>query len=83
MNRFFKSFLVVFVLVFTLSGCATLRPNESWENLLNKAKKPIYVVSVSLDSEAYAAVLFKDARGKYFTITGMQYRSLKVGDIFH
>jgi hypothetical protein len=75
-----KALIVVFWLA--MSGCATIKPNESMENLLNRAKKPVYVVSVYKENDL-VYVLFKDASGKCFTINGLQFYSLTAGDILN
>jgi hypothetical protein len=73
----FLTFAILFI-----TGCATLKPNESWENLLNKAKKPVYVISV-YSNNAMVHVLFRDATGRFFTVSGVQFYSLKPGNVFY
>lgn len=80
MKRFIA--IVLFVCI-VLSSCATLSPNESWERLLNRAPRPITVLSVSGPDSPYTAATFIDARGKIFTITGPQFFSFKPGDIIY
>ena len=75
-----KALIVVFCLA--MSGCATIKPNESMENLLNRAKKPVYVISVYKANDL-VYVLFKDSSGKFFTINGLQFYSLTAGDILN
>jgi hypothetical protein len=73
---------LILILCLSISGCATIKPNESFENLLNRAKKPVYVISVYKQNEI-VYVLFKDANGRFFTINGLQFYSLEAGDILH
>lgn len=80
MKRIYFMIFLVFAVI--LNSCATLRPNESWENLLNRAKKPVYVISV-YNNKDMVYVLFKDANGKLFTINGLQFYSLEAGYIFY
>ena len=75
-----KALIVVFCLA--MSGCATIKPNESMENLLNRAKKPVYVISVYKQNDI-VYVLFKDSSGKFFTINGLQFYSLEAGTILN
>lgn len=73
--------LLLIVTLF-LSGCATLQPNESYERLLNRSRKPITVVSVTREV-GVTSVLFRDARGKYFTIVGPQFGTLTPGTVLY
>jgi hypothetical protein len=77
-----KKLIVLITFFVMLNGCATLRPNESWENLLNKAKKPVTVVSL-YSTDTMTHVLFKDAKGNFFTIYGLQFGSLQPGYVFY
>ena len=74
----------IFIIVITclITGCMTLKQNESWENLLNYAKRPITVLSI-YNKNDMTYVLFKDAKGKLFTIYGYQFYSFKQGDILY
>jgi hypothetical protein len=78
-----KYIVVLLIVCIVFSSCTTLRPNESWENLLNKARRPITVVSVSSEIVPVSSVLFRDASGKFFTIYGSQFYGLKEGDMFY
>lgn len=78
-----KRIAVLLIACLVFSSCMTLKPNESWENLLNKADRPITVVSISIPDGFVVSVLFIDGRGRFFTITGPQFYSLVEGDIFY
>ena len=78
-----KQVLAVAFMALILAGCTTLRQNESVENLLNRYPKPIYVVSISSKDVGYCSVLFRDAKGRLFTISGTQFYSLDVGDAIY
>lgn len=74
----FKPFLLIPPILLLLIGCSTIPPTEKWEVLLNRAKTPITVISISQNNPT--CVLFRDARGTYFSVEGHYLGSLKVGD---
>ena len=78
-----KKFMLMGMVLFSFVSCTILRPNESWENLLNKSPKPITVISISSNKNPYPSILFRDSREHLFTIKGEQFYSLKVGDTFY
>jgi hypothetical protein len=71
-----RRILVLLALSLTLASCSTLEPFEHNQALLSRMRKPASVISIGP-----GGMLIRDAKGKYYTIDGADFASLKPGDI--